>query len=584
MRIRLYNNPPSLGGVVWKDIKTGYVQGFSNTPTIQTKTIGDTVIKYFTNSLINCSGVDPEKPISDCTDNQTTYPDTSSSVSKYTNGKLVIPVSSWVYVYGTGTRAYAAIRNLTYNNEIIVSGAVALQKNLDIITTKPACYINAYELEINQEKFIYFSTSDFTISGTRALLGFGISANAFEGSEVPRFVPPTEPDEDGGYGTGSTPSGNQDGSVVNVDVGGDTVNVAPPNVTVDVHVNMPEINAPQINHPDGINIALVSNTALGFLNDALWGRTVDAFNNLWLQFQNYSYDPMKAIISCIKLPLWVTRALNSTSSIEQDIGVAGTTIPSFRGKKIDPAATVRQDFYTGPLTQFNTFQDYVGVTVRAYAPFVGWFELDPSLCLGVSGNEEKCKIKFEYTVDATNGNVGVSIWAYTAGKSDTQTHGVPIASGSGNCAYPVLLSANDRGISDVVGGFTQIIGGLTTMAAGAVTGNAPLAIGGGVGMFNGVVQGALAQQHTTTVGGVSGNVGYLNYLIPFVMVIKPRYSSPARYNAIYGRPSYADGENGTVSDFEGHWAQLDVHCENFGFANEREQKLIVDALAKGVYV
>lgn len=499
--------------------------------------------------------------------------DVYSFVTKYgAGGGLRFQVNAFHNHYPSPANR-VGLKSFTWNGQTLLNAQIVQTSDSDLV-------INAYDLIYSGEEFIVFSLKIDT--GVYQVIG--ITKNAFQGSATPRFVPPTTPDPEGGYGTGSTPSGNQDGSVINVDVGGDTVNVAPPNVAVDVQVNLPEINPPQINHPDGINIALVSNTALEFLNDALWGRSVDAFNNLWLQFKNYSYDPMKAIISCIKLPLWVTHALNATATAEQDISVAGTTISSFRGKKINPAATVRQDFYTGPITQLNTFQDYVGVTVRAYAPFVGWFDLDPSLCLGVSENEEKCKIKFEYTVDATNGNVGVSIWAYTCGKSDTQTHGVPIASGSGNCAYPVLLSANDRGISDVVGGFTQMFGGIATMAAGAVTGNAPLAIGGGVSMFNGAVQGSLAQQHTTTVGGVSGNVGYLNYLIPFVMVIKPRYVEPMNYNAIYGRPSYAHGEHGTVSDFEGHWAQLDVHCENFGFANEREQKLIIDALAKGVYV
>lgn len=570
-----------MGGSVWKDIKTGYVQGFSNTPTIQTRTIGDVVIKYFTNSLVNCTGLDPEKPISDCTDNQTTYPDTLTAVSKYTDGKLVIPVSSWVYVYGTGTSAYAAIRNLTYDNEIITSGAVALQKNLDIITTHPACYINAYELEINQEKFIYFSTSDFTISGTRALLGYGISANAFEGTETPRFVPPTEPDENGGYGTGSTPSGQQDGTVVNVDVGGDTVNVLPPSVTVGVEVNMPKTAEPQINHPDGINIALVSNTSLGALNDALWGRKQNGFDDLWLQFKNYNYNPIQAIISCFKLPLWVTRKILASAAASAAIGIGGTTIDGFVGRPIDRGATFRETFTTRPITQFNTFQDFVGVTIRAFAPFVGWFDLDPSMCFGVSTDVGKCTIRFEYTVDATNGNVGVVIWATTTGKSDTQGHETPIAMGSGNCAYPVLLAANDRGISDIVGGFTQMFGGVVSAAAGFTTENPLMAISGAANAIGGTATAMFPQQHTTTVGGVSGSVGYLGYLTPFVQVIKPRYAEPSKYDSIYGRPSYAGKK---VSDFKGHWAQLEVHSENIDFASKEDRELIIEALANGVYV
>lgn len=583
----LYNDPPEspTGATVWKQIETGYVWSFSNTPTIDSQVINGTIIKYFRNSLVGVRGVIPKKIhlVTDM-DNVTKYPGTDH-VFKYTQGKLSITIGAWLNQTGWGTRGYASIGAVYYDGVKVggISGlTITDRKEKQSEITNPVAWIDAYELEINKEKFIYFSPSDFTPS-SGGLIGFGLSANAFAGAEVPRFVPSTTPDSNGGYGTGSTPSGNQDGSVVNVDVGGDTVNVAPPDVdvSVNVHVDMPETELPQINHPGGVNIALVTNTSLATLNDALWGRNRQGFDDLWLQFKNYNYSPMKAIISCIKLPKWVIKEIESTAGNDAIIGVAGTTIDGFVGKAVNRGAVVSKTFSTAPITQFNTFQDFTGVTVRAYAPFIGWFDLDPSLCFGESTDDKKCKIQFKYTVDVTNGNIGLQILAHTVGKSDTQSHYTMIACGSGNCGYPVLLSSNDRGISDIVGGFTQAFGGIITAAAGFTAENPLLAVGGSAAAISGTAKAMFPQQHTSMVGGVSGSVGYLNYPIPFVLVMKPRFIEPAKYNDVFGRPSYAKEK---VGDFAGDWAQLEVHCKDLDFANKQEQQLIIDALAKGVYV
>ena len=459
-----------------------------------------------------------------------------------------------------------------YNGQSIINSQVVLSGS---VTTA----LRAYTLNYNGVDFVLFGGR---MSNDPIYEMIGVSKNAFAPSTTPRFTPPTEPDPDGGYGTGVTPSGDQDGTVVNVDVGGDTVNVLPPSVTVGVEVNMPTTNEPQINHPAGINIALVSNSALGALNDALWGRNQNGFDDLWLQFKNYNYNPIQAIISCFKLPRWVISKVNETAAgTESSIGIGGTTIAGFTGKAVDRGATVRTSFETKPLTQFNTFQDFVGVTIRAFAPFVGWFDLEPSLCFGVSGDNSRCTVRFEYTVDVTNGNVGLVIWATTTGKGDTQAHETPIAMGSGNCAYPVLLASNDRGISDIVGGFTQMFGGVLSATAGFTSDNPLMAISGVASAVGGTASAMFPQQHTTTVGGVSGSVGYLGYLTPFVQVIKPRYAEPSQYTPVFGRPSYA-GEK--VEDFAGHWAQLEVHPDSIDFANKEDREIIADALADGVYV
>ena len=129
-----------------------------------------------------------------------------------------------------------------------------------------------------------------------------------------------------------------------------------------------------------------------------------------------------------------------------------------------------------------------------------------------------------------------------------------------------------------------MFGGAASVLTGIAAGNVPLAASGGSNIVGGMFRSSYPQQHTMMVGGVSGSVGYLNYSIPFIHIIKPRYVEPEHYNEIYGTPSYASGGTGTVEDFAGYYGEFDVHADDIEYANASEQKKIIDLLANGVYV
>lgn len=566
-RIELYVDPN--GQTLWKVVQPRTITSHADISfAISSLQYEDKVIKYGNGYIDQCL-FNPTDSGSNILVNYRDSYNPNEWLQRYTKNGLF---TFQTYASFDGINCFAGTRWFAFGNTSLYGDQLYYygEKFYD-------AHIAMAQLEINGEEFMafYYNAGASTIGSM--IRAFVVSLNAFEGSFQPRYTPSTIPDSDGGYGTGDTPSGNQDGSVINVDVGGDTVNVAPPNVSVNVEVNMPEPEKIEISHPTGITIAKITETQLAYLTDALWGRDVTGFNNLWKQFENYKFNPIAGIVACHRLPSWTfVGGYDSAAAIV----IAGTTIPKFNGRK--PASNFAvKTFTTAPITQFNTYEDFVGVTVRAYAPFVGWFDLDPSLCFGVSTDESKCCIEFQYQVDKLNGNIGLTIMGYTVGKSDTQSHKIPLATGIGNCAYPVYITGNDQGAGDILGGFKQVIGGAASIAAGVVTENIPLTAGGISSMSTGLLNAATATHHTTSVGGCSGNAGYLSYLIPFVQVIKPRYVRPSEFTNIYGRPSYAHGK---ISDFEGMYAEIDVHCSTFGFANEQEQKKIIDMLARGVHV
>lgn len=468
---------------------------------------------------------------------------------------------------------YAGIKNIAYGNISLYADDIYYYND-----NPDDAHVRMALIEIDNEDFIAFYVLIGSDPSGAIINALVVSLNVFDGSYQPRYTPPTTPDIDGGYGTGETPNGQQQGGATGGN-GGDHIGVYPPNVEVNVEVNMPEPEKVARAQPSSIHIALIGENSLNCLVNALWGADQAGFKSLWQMFENYKFNPIAGVIACMRLPRWVTSQLSTGNT---PIGIAGTTILGFVGGAVGQNTIIKHTWSTGLssgenptyLTQFKDFKDFVGVTVRAYAPFIGWFDLDPSLCFG--GN-----IEFRYFCDVASGNLGLEIWGTTVDKTDTQKHEMLLATGSGNCAYPVVIAGNDNGMGDFISGFTQSAIGIATSVVGGFTENPMAVLGGTSAAFVGMGKIAVPQSHTTMVGDISGSKGYLGYLIPFVQVIKPRYVLPDSYEAVYGRP-VSGGK--IVSDFKGMYAELDVHCSSFGYANASEQRKIIELLAKGVHV
>lgn len=566
MRFEFYSDP--IQQSLWKTVITRIITHHNSiTFGIQTSVYDGKLIKYGNGMISGCffNPLDdaPKSTIVNWTDHISTW---TTKWAK--NGLLAFKCRA----YKNQQNYYAGIQNIAYGNISLYGNDIYYYGD-----KSDDAHVRMALIEIDNEDFIAFYVLVGSGSSGAVINALVVSLNVFDGSYQPRYTPPTTPDDDAGYGTGETPNGEQAG--VGTQGGGDHISVYPPNVDVNVEVNMPEPEKVARAQPSSIHIALINEKSLNCLVNALWGADPAGFANLWQMFENYKFNPVAGVIACMRLPRWVTSqlALDTTP-----IGIAGTTINGFVGGAVGQNTIIKHTWSTGLssgdnptyLTQFKDFKDFVGVTVRAYAPFIGWFDLDPSLCFG--GN-----IEFRYFCDVASGNLGLEIWGTTVDKTDTQKHEMLLATGSGNCAYPVVISGNDNGMGDYITGFSQSAIGIATSVVGGFTENPMAVLGGTSSAFVGMNKIAAPQSHTTMVGDISGSKGYLGYLIPFVQVIKPRYALPDSYEAVYGRPVSGGAK---VSDFEGCYAELDVHCSSFGFANEQEQKKIIDMLARGVHV
>lgn len=567
-RIEFYRDP--IGQTMWKTVEARTITYHSDIVfTINSLQYEDKTIKYGDGFIPDCL-FNPTDSGSNILVNYRDSYNPNEWLQRYTKNGLFTFQS---YASFDGINCFAGVRYFAFGNTTLY-GETLYWYSEDY--TK--AHISMAQLEINGEEFMafYYILGSSTVGSM--LKAFVISMNAFDGSFQPRYTPSTIPDDNAGYGTGETPNGEQAG--VGTQGGGDHISVYPPNVEVNVEVNMPEPEKVARAQPSNINIAVIDGTSLNALISALWGKSADGFANLWQQFENYKFNPMAGVVKCMKLPLWAISGVDK-ANVPSSIGIAGTTIVGFTGRmignpivsKIYSIAMASQDEGI-PFTRFNDFKDFVGVSVQAYAPFVGWFDLDPSMCFGGG-------IDFKYTCDASNGNIAVEIWGTSVGQNDTQKHYQLLASGGGNCAYDIIISGNDNGMGDKVNGFSQIASGVVTTAVGLVTENVPAAAAGALGIAGGAVKATNAQQQTVMVGNISGSAGYLGYLIPFVRVIKPRYVLPDEYENIYGRPVSGGAK---VSDFEGCYAELDIKCTDLGFANAQEQQRIISYLENGVIV
>lgn len=568
MRFEFYSDP--IHQSLWKTVITRIITHHDSiTFGIQTSVYDGKLIKYGKGLISGCFF----NPLDDA--HKSTIVNWTDYISTWTtkwakNGLLGFKCRA--YKDQQTNYYYAGIQNIAYGNISLYGDDIYYYGS-----NSDDAHVRMALIEIDNEDFIAFYVLVGSDPSGAVINALVVSINVFDGSYQPRYTPPTTPDDDAGYGTGETPNGQQAG--VGTQGGGDHISVYPPNVDVNVEINMPEPDKVQRAQPSNINLAVIDGNSLNALIAALWGKSADGFANLWQQFVNYKFNPMAGVVKCMKLPSWVIDRVNK-ANVPSDIGIAGTTIVNFKGLKIGNPIVVKTysiaaaEAGSVAFARFNDFKDFVGVSVQAYAPFVGWFELDPSMCFGGG-------IDFKYTCDASNGNIAVEIWGTSVGQNDTQKHYQLLASGGGNCAYDIIISGNDNGMGDHVNGFSQIASGVVTTAVGVVTENVPAAAVGALGIASGGVKTTSAQQQTVMVGNISGSAGYLGYLIPFVRVIKPRYVLPDEYENVYGRPVSGGAK---VSDFEGVYAELDIKCTDLGFANTQEQQRIVSYLANGVIV
>lgn len=362
-------------------------------------------------------------------------------------------------------------------------------------------------------------------------------------------------------------------------------------------------------------------------------------DGFWDAIESNKYNPLSGILGSFYLP---NLDISSSSTLETVISHrvvinnhewGAETIPTDTAPSY-PELTKQyywKHFDTITIDEyFGSFLDYAPHTkIQVYLPFIGIQEIPVNLCMGGS-------IKLDYLINAINGNC-VAYLTFTDRNERTKT----INSATGNCAIQLPITGfTDMTAVNVVSGLASTaatLGGLAVggylgaMAANAAVNVAEANLGGTVSSNMGYLQnspgdipgavsrevnaasaavdsanrGAVAQRAQTgagiasasinaatsiagafatpvstgMVGAVSGGMGIMNQLMPYVMIFRPVPCTPYDYNHYFGRPSNITGN---ISDFTNFNIFGAVSAEDLDNLTSKEKDELISILKTGV--
>lgn len=326
---------------------------------------------------------------------------------------------------------------------------------------------------------------------------------------------------------------------------------------------------------------------------------------------NNKYNPLQGILGYFYLPDYISRTEDG-QGFEDGVLITSAASIRVNGypylkTEISTGGAVVSELKThyywkrfGELNideYFGTFMDYAPYTkIQLYLPFIGIQEIPTNLCMGG-------KIELDYLINALDGNCVAYITTIDRNSNDRT-----IISATGNCALQKPISGHvDMTAVNVVSTIGQVAIQAATTAmgiplAGAAANaaiNAATAglqkqaavpidftdhgtyaqgmqaynsarqnladtqkqqnaimnaqrVGAGAAVLGGAAQIAGAAMTTPTstslAGAVSGGMGIMNQLIPYVAIFRPVPCTPYNYNHLFGRPSNVTGN---ISDFHG---------------------------------
>ena len=86
--------------------------------------------------------------------------------------------------------------------------------------------------------------------------------------------------------------------------------------------------------------------------------------------------------------------------------------------------------------------------------------------------------------------------------------------------------------------------------------------------------------HTRQAGSTGSVPGYMGNQIPYLIITRPKDSTPSNFNELNGRPSNLGGK---VGDYSGFLSLSAVHIDGI-VATEKEKGMIESALKAGILI
>ena len=179
---------------------------------------------------------------------------------------------------------------------------------------------------------------------------------------------------------------------------------------------------------------------------------------------------------------------------------------------------------------FGNFLDYAPHTrIQIYLPFCGMQELDPSLVIDKN-------LTIWLKTDWVTGDIVYTI----------HSNGTLIYHFTGNACFDIPISASDYG-----GKVTSLVStaiSAATMIGGAVSGNAPIAVGGALGIAGNLA--TLGQKvETYTKGTLANTFSMMDKLQPYLIITRPIQVKATSYASEKGYPSQITANLANVQGF-----------------------------------
>lgn len=291
------------------------------------------------------------------------------------------------------------------------------------------------------------------------------------------------------------------------------------------------------------------------------------------QIKNIFNDPMDCIVSCTWIPLTAAEMTGHLGTAEfvhlgnEELDGGGDPSMACAGSPVtDPIVELTPVSLTIPY-KWNDFRDGQPYTsFSLYLPGLGETDLNANDFI------ESTTVSIYPRIDITTGDI--IYWIY-----DDNGIVLKTVTFSGGCDVPLAhITTNAKGALATIGGS---VGGLVTSALGAVTGNAPLTVGGGLALLG--AAGSTAMQFntrsTSIKGSTNGRSAFKDTTFKLT-VCSQETEDPdnASYIARWGRPV---ATTHAISNHSGY-----VQCDNASVAlagDNTEREIINNYLNTGFF-
>lgn len=268
-------------------------------------------------------------------------------------------------------------------------------------------------------------------------------------------------------------------------------------------------------------------------------------------------DPMAFILDAVELPLPVT-----------DFGISriilgGTKLEDENGNWLTSAyySTRFKKYNMGSLSLkeiWGSEKDYSNTTISIYLPYCGVKELDPDIVLN-------CTVTLMLYVDRWNGDILYLLHASNnaAAQKYYRQENV-VYRWSGNCGRRIPLGRVDNSNQII-----QAVSGLAGIAAGYGMGGVGGAVMGAIPTIQNIAAGNF-KPTVQTSGGVSGNVGRMDYQYAYLIIKRGVPEYPNGWRSEIGAPRYQEL---LISSLSGYTLFSTVYLENIECMAEEKEEL-----------